>query len=107
MLGTAFYVVRQATHIETTVAALQKDFAELKTDFKARDKHISESLDRIEKALTRNQEPLKPIMLPRSNLPRPIQQLVPRPTGDFPPVAPSPPHRQAPVDPSASHQVVA
>src|SRR5262245_41339368 len=55
MLGTAFYVMRQASHIETTVAALQKDFAELKTDFKARDKHISESLDRIEKALTRNQ----------------------------------------------------
>jgi apolipoprotein N-acyltransferase len=60
MLGTALYVVRQATRIEDTVAVMQKDFAELKTDFKARDKHISESLDRIEKALAHNPPGPKP-----------------------------------------------
>jgi hypothetical protein len=51
LLGSAFFVVHRAAQIEGAVVTLQGNFAEFKTDFKARDKQIADSLDRIEKTL--------------------------------------------------------
>jgi hypothetical protein len=57
LLGFAYRVDQRAARTEDAVIALQANFAEFKTDFKARDKQIADSLDRIEKALAQAPSP--------------------------------------------------
>src|SRR4051812_12772754 len=47
LLILAFGVAHRATQIEDAVATLQKDTAELKADFRARDDRLSQALGRI------------------------------------------------------------
>ena len=63
MLGVltfAYRVDQKATRTEEAVVALQANFAEFKADFKARDRQIADSLDRIEKALAQNRPAKSP-----------------------------------------------
>ena len=48
------YVAYQAGHVVSSVNARKDSIADLKADFKSRDKQIADSLDRIEKALAQN-----------------------------------------------------